>query len=634
MTEVFHIDGEGKRQGVVYCEMASRENTEPDLLDNALRSLLYGKNTTYSYECGGRTKDIIKLTNDEIIQYHKRFYHLDNMTVIICGQLDETTLFERLQQAPGVLTGPRSTNNPLPTVKIPAPNPTDLSFKTCTVPFPSSDEELGSVAFSWRGPPSEDIKTIVALDVLFRYLHETSASPFSQAFVERPDPYASQVDIDVKGYIETAIQIIFSGVPYHPVGRDADGDVEMGEAESVGSVEEGGSDEGDWEDETDSEEGSDEEGEEDGEEGTSREDLLEPGVYRGLVMDVLRTFAEMEKPADDLMHATIRRHRRKVLEGLEEDPHENIAAYLIPDIIRHAFAESSTLNDTRAQGQVPIIGTRVQILSILDELEQADGQFWCDLTRKWLLDNPGVEVLMVPDEKLAEENSRKEHEELERRREELGEEGLRRLKEEVDAAVKENEINLPEELVRSMPPVPDVTKAPKLSSEVFGTDLRPRASTVKPFTIAQSVETETAFTHIRLGFQTQSIVPELRPYFVLFQELLFQSPMTILDASTSTPKTIDYREVVKTAADLFVSNEAALGFGNDLWSASWLSEVFFMSCSAEQEDFEKAVRFLTQSLVLSTFTEERILTVAKNLISEVVEVKRDGAAMMHAVATK
>ncbi|KAJ3058473.1 Presequence protease, mitochondrial, partial [Quaeritorhiza haematococci] len=31
LTEVYHLDGEAKHQGVVYCEMASREHTEADM---------------------------------------------------------------------------------------------------------------------------------------------------------------------------------------------------------------------------------------------------------------------------------------------------------------------------------------------------------------------------------------------------------------------------------------------------------------------------------------------------------------------------------------------------------------------------------------------------------------------------
>lgn len=33
VTEVYHVDGEGKQQGVVFSEMAARENSEADLVE-------------------------------------------------------------------------------------------------------------------------------------------------------------------------------------------------------------------------------------------------------------------------------------------------------------------------------------------------------------------------------------------------------------------------------------------------------------------------------------------------------------------------------------------------------------------------------------------------------------------------
>jgi Zn-dependent M16 (insulinase) family peptidase len=51
-TEVHHLDGDAKIQGVVYCEMAARENTESDLLDLNLRRMVYSKYPFYSSECG------------------------------------------------------------------------------------------------------------------------------------------------------------------------------------------------------------------------------------------------------------------------------------------------------------------------------------------------------------------------------------------------------------------------------------------------------------------------------------------------------------------------------------------------------------------------------------------------------
>lgn len=50
-------------------------------MDLELRKLAF-PNTTYAYECGGLTKDIQKLSLPEIKDYHKKYYHLDNVTVI------------------------------------------------------------------------------------------------------------------------------------------------------------------------------------------------------------------------------------------------------------------------------------------------------------------------------------------------------------------------------------------------------------------------------------------------------------------------------------------------------------------------------------------------------------------------
>jgi Zn-dependent M16 (insulinase) family peptidase len=91
-TEVFHIDSTGKKQGVVYCEMASRENTEADLLDLNLRQLIYNQHTTYSFECGGKTCDISLLDNQEIIEFHKQFYHIENITAILCEKVEKMSV--------------------------------------------------------------------------------------------------------------------------------------------------------------------------------------------------------------------------------------------------------------------------------------------------------------------------------------------------------------------------------------------------------------------------------------------------------------------------------------------------------------------------------------------------------------
>jgi Zn-dependent M16 (insulinase) family peptidase len=198
ITEVHGIDGDGKHQGVVYCEMAARENTEADLLDQALRELVYQEQTTYSKECGGSTKEIANLKNSEIIAYHREFYNLYKSAVIFCGQIDPSKVFEKLSKNCSLLSNSQlSVRNNFPGFSIHQPA-LSTKIRSRTVHFPSEDEAVGSIAYAWQGPASEDIKTIFALEVLFRYLNDNPSSPIAQAFTEVASPLASDVDLDIR----------------------------------------------------------------------------------------------------------------------------------------------------------------------------------------------------------------------------------------------------------------------------------------------------------------------------------------------------------------------------------------------------------------------------------------------------
>jgi Zn-dependent M16 (insulinase) family peptidase len=146
VTEVYHMDHNGKNQGVVYCEMASRENTEADLLDLNLRRLLYQNETTYSFECGGLTPEIQKLTNDNIKEYHKKFYHLDNATAIVCGEVEPQVFLKSLEEFPNLFDS-KKREQIVPNVH-PKPwiNP-GVGLVSKTVYFPSVEDDIGTIAY-------------------------------------------------------------------------------------------------------------------------------------------------------------------------------------------------------------------------------------------------------------------------------------------------------------------------------------------------------------------------------------------------------------------------------------------------------------------------------------------------------
>ncbi|ORX73183.1 LuxS/MPP-like metallohydrolase, partial [Linderina pennispora] len=96
VTEVYHFDADGKERGVVFSEEVATENSRFDLVEFALYKLMYSEKSPYSYNFGGLTKDIATLTNQEIIDYHRRFYDANNITVLLVGSFSDS--FESVLQ--------------------------------------------------------------------------------------------------------------------------------------------------------------------------------------------------------------------------------------------------------------------------------------------------------------------------------------------------------------------------------------------------------------------------------------------------------------------------------------------------------------------------------------------------------
>ncbi|KAJ3082154.1 hypothetical protein HK102_001886, partial [Quaeritorhiza haematococci] len=713
-------------------------------LDLTLRRLLYSNHTTYSYECGGLTKDILRLTNDEIIAYHKKYYDADRVVAVVAGggiggEREKRMVFERLAEVVGrgavdgegedVKVRGGTVYEPAPElvvkdVKEGSAGAVDARKVMRTVKFPSADEDVGSIGYGWRGPPSSDFHTLTALEILFRYLHETSASALMQAFVEMDDspqkgaakqkkegegqdddkeehddedPWASDIDFEVKVYVQTCFFLIFSGVPFGGEGdeeEEGDEDDESGEMDvDEADAEEDDGDE-EWEDMDEDGEGS-EEGDESDEEITDEDDddesdddengenaeserkkrnLFAPDVYSSRMDKVIRRATSGDGLDLNRLRSVAARHRRKVLEALDEDSHECVVGgFIVPEIVRwYLTRDHTSANPTESGGPIDPSRTRAaQVFATIADLIERPASFWTNLAEEWILKRPYVEVMMQPDAALADEMARKETEEREKRVAEYGEEGLKKLGEVARDAVKEGEVNLPDEVVKAMPGVPDVGKAPKIKAESMLLDVGQVEADIaaggpggpdgvqkaRPFSVIQVVETESVFAHLRIGVNTAQIPRRLRPYLVLFQELLFQTGMIVPktaggDVSAKKggeeggARILDYREVSTLTADLLVSNEASVGFGNDIWHASWLSEVFMISGSGEVQSansypstspttgWRDVFQHIIRVLVGSEFDAERAATVAKNLRSELVETRRSGSEMLVAVSTR
>ncbi|KAJ1557825.1 hypothetical protein HK096_005154, partial [Nowakowskiella sp. JEL0078] len=610
--------------------MAARENSEADLLDLALRKLVFRNQTTYSFECGGKTDEILRLTRDDIRDYHSKFYDINNITVILTGIIDPNEVFQMLAMHPYLFETSR--NYICQEIVVPPSENVDFHIISESVHFPSEDTEVGSIGYGslsdfrskvWRGPQSEDVFTCTALDVLLRYLNDSSASPLYQSFVERDNPFASDIDFELRAFTTSVLVLIFSGVPFF--GKDdttpsnfQENDIEM----------EDGSEE--WYDEDDEDKSEQSEGEDMDETTDSDEDLFNNSIFHDKLME---SFQNVIKNFDfEKMKASVRRHKRKCTEGVEEDPHETISGLMIPDIVRHHFSRNSLLNDTKYQGGIPKIGTRALIFQILDDLLDKPESFWVSLIDKYLLNQPVFEVKMIPDPKKASEVTLKSEEDHQKRLNSIGAQKLAELRTLAEKYGKTNLVDLPIELKTKMPRIPDISmmKRIALTADIVKSD----GKIFRPFSEIQILTTDTSFVSLRIGLNVGTIPTSLLKYLVIFQEMLFQTDIIDLASSDSIPIIIDYRNVVERSSEILNSYEAAVGFGNELWHASWLEEIFFVCANTEVLRWKEMFRHIIKVLMFSQFTEERILTIAKNLSSELVELKRDGSEMLTAVTNQ
>jgi Zn-dependent M16 (insulinase) family peptidase len=69
LTEVHHINGEGKDAGVVYSEMQGRQNQQMDLMELAKQRLMFPKGSGYRSETGGLMEALRVLQVETIREY-------------------------------------------------------------------------------------------------------------------------------------------------------------------------------------------------------------------------------------------------------------------------------------------------------------------------------------------------------------------------------------------------------------------------------------------------------------------------------------------------------------------------------------------------------------------------------------
>ncbi|KOS17099.1 Uncharacterized protein ESCO_005895 [Escovopsis weberi] len=340
---------------------------------------------------------------------------------------------------------------------------------------------------------------------------------------------------------------------------------------------------------------------------TEKLDFVEKRLF-----EVLRDV--ISKPLDmDYMKECIHREKRQVkyhAETTESFFSTNIITdYLFGD------RDGSTLNDLASLNEYDVL------------MAWTDEQ-WRTFTGKWLVDAHHVSILGKPSEALANKMKAEHKARIAKRKEELGEEGLKKLAARLEEAKQKNDQPIPAEVIDRWP-VPGTDSIHFIQSDTArsGTakhigkgagqaqkviDAAPQGKL--PLFI-QFEDVPTNFVHITVHIGTAQVPVELKPLLSIFSDNFFNTHIT------RNGEQVNFEQVV-----MELERDSV---GYDIGSSRQLGDAdgFMVQFQAEPEKYAAAVNWLRTMMFDSVFDPVRIKAAVVKALADIPESKRDGRSM-------
>ncbi|GFR13936.1 uncharacterized protein C05D11.1 [Trichonephila clavata] len=555
-TEVHSINGDGEDTGIVYCEMQTRENSGESLCHLAMLRSMYPGHCGYKSETGGLLKNLREsTTNEKVKAYHKEFYRPENLCVIIVGQVNAEKVFEALQPVEERIA---KDSERTPFVRPwQSPVPPLVESTTLEVNYPSDEDEHGLVIAAWRGPLANDYSQLISIQILMDYLTDTSVSPLNRELIETDDPLCNQVDYTVIENYESCIYVHLSNVPVKKLQE-------------------------------------------------VKEKLL----------DVLKNIADGNEELDmERMRTVIKKKKLYILSSMENNPHDQIASFLIGD-----FLYGSTFEDLKH---------RVQEIPTIEKFFHEPPQFWLNLLKRYIIEGKYVIVMGIPSPALSKTLASQEEERLEEQQKRLGPKGLEEKARILKEAIAASEVKPPKEMLSSIdvPSVKSIKFHPiKRICNVFETEDNNVDFNLKKMPCHFQLDViNTNFVRIYVLMDTSRLSQELRMFLPLYVELLDES------AIKRNGEIVPYQEIVKQLAEDTIGITANLGLNYSRFFCGKYAQVICVELMVEEEKYEKSVDWIREILYQIVFEPARIKSSANKMYADLATLKRKGRSVLKTI---
>ncbi|KAJ1519883.1 hypothetical protein ONE63_004123 [Megalurothrips usitatus] len=329
----------------------------------------------------------------------------------------------------------------------------------------------------------------------------------------------------------------------------------------------------------------------------------------------LKKFVDKEERIEmSRMETVINRHRQETLSHLETNPHDAVAFMVIADMLYGTNKED--------------LHQRLNILEILDKLVAEPESYWINLLNQYLLKNNCATIRGRPSQAERQRLSDDEEKRIEKQRQDLGPDGLKKFEKELEEAIAHNELPPPDAMLRSVA-IPDASSINFHPIERFSSDSIQQHSNLpldKVPIYTQVDHVHTNFVYLYLLMDTNSLSTELRPYLSLLIEAFLELPIN------EDGKLISYEDVVAELERDTVSSCSAIGVsGGSRFICGSFSSTAYISIQCEPAKFKKGIQWINKLLYKTVLDADRIKTIATKLVNDVARLKRNGSKIVSAL---
>ena len=168
-------------RGVVYNEMKGAFSSPESVLDKEILTALF-PDTTYGCESGGDPEEIVELTQEAFLAFHRRFYHPSNSYIYLYGKMDLAEKLAFLDEAYLHAFERKAVDSAVRRQALfTRPKEVTASYSV------SSGERTEDKTFlSWNCIAGDalDAEKMLALQILEHFLLRTQAAPLKKALID------------------------------------------------------------------------------------------------------------------------------------------------------------------------------------------------------------------------------------------------------------------------------------------------------------------------------------------------------------------------------------------------------------------------------------------------------------------